>query len=266
MFGEPRLNRLSLLRIDNSVIPGSFLRRTDSRQPLEERSSRVVQLHRRLPLEHASDGFRQMSYRIISPWPRPMAGRSGRSQRHAARNLLRRRYFQIPNLPVCRVDESTFCQRVLRFNVVPVILDKEVDTDPRRALLTCFRHIDHIAIEGHVETLQLKHKHQSRGHHILVVCRAAAPDETVLHHGAERIDRPLFALDADRVRVAQNHDRPLAAISFQPCDEVAPTFIQREHLVRNTLAIENRLHIVHDLCLIARRIRRIDPNNRLKML
>ena len=116
---------------------------------------------------------------------------------------------------------AAFGDGELGVDLVEVLAHHEVDADAGRVgLLARFGEEDHVAIERHAAPLEQQHRHQVRGQHRLVVLGAASPDVAVLHHRAERIDRPLLALHADDVGVREDQQRPLRSVALQPRDQV----------------------------------------------
>jgi hypothetical protein len=90
----------------------------------------------------------------------------------------------------------------------------------------------------------LQHQHETCRNAILVIGRTATPYIAVLAHGAERIDRPLFGLHANRVGVTEDQDGFLASVSFQSRDQVRAARFEREDLKADSLAIENVLQVI----------------------
>ena len=79
-------------------------------------------------------------------------------------------------------------------------------------------------------------------------------------------DRPFVALDADHVGVAHDDDGPLGAVALDARDEIGAIWIEREDLVGNARAVENRLEIIHGLGFVARGIAGVDADQRREVI
>ena len=72
---------------------------------------------------------------------------------------------------------------------------------------------------------------------VLVVDGAAAVDVAAVARGAERRVLPLRRVDVHDVACAHEQQRPLAAVAFEPRDDVRPMRSAREDLARDALAL-----------------------------
>ena len=144
-----------------------------------------------------------------------------------------------------------------------MLLDQEADAHPGRVgLLAGFGQEDQIALERHAGPLDEQERHQVRGEVVLVVGRAPAPDIAVTQDRSERIHRPLVALHTDDVGVREEQQWPLGAGALQPRDQVGPIGIERQRLGGDTLGSQDLLEIFDGLDLVARRVARIDLDER----
>ena len=96
--------------------------------------------------------------------------------------------------------------------------------------------------------------------------RAAAVDVAAVPRRAERRERPLRRIDVDDVGVRHQQQRTLRAASLEAGDQVQPVRLELEDLRRDAFAIEHLLEVLGGGSLVARRIARVDPEHRLKVL
>ena len=183
-------------------------------------------------------------------------------QADPARHLLGGRHLHDGDSPIFERRASTFGEGVLGVNLVEMLLHHEVDARAGVAFLAGLGEKDQIAVQNGARALRQQHDHQVCRQLVLVVSRAAPPDVAVLEDRAERVHRPLLALDTDHVGVSHEQNRPLAAVAFDTRDQVRAGRIQREGLHRYAFRLEHSFQVVDHEGLIARRIAGVDLDER----
>ena len=182
------------------------------------------------------------------------------------RNLLRGLYRRIADAPIAAHHAAAFGQTVLGVDLVEMLLRHELDADPRRALFSSLSKKNHIAVERHARALQQEHRHQRCGDVVFVVDGAAAIDVAAVARRAERRERPFRGVDVHGVGVPHQEQRSLLAVPFQPGDDIQPVRLELEDLRGDALAFEDLLEVLGCRPLVPRRIARIEPEHRLKVL
>ena len=85
-----------------------------------------------------------------------------RDEVDALRKFLRGLHAGIADLAIDARRVAALGEAVLGIDRVEVLVDHELDTDVRRALLACFGEEDHVAVERDEVALQLQHRHERR--------------------------------------------------------------------------------------------------------
>ncbi len=212
------------------------------------------------------DGLRQVDDRVGAQGHRAVARRPARGQRDAVGDLLGRLHAREPYLSARARDAAALGEAVLGVDLRPVVLDQELDAELRAGLLAGLGQEDHVAVERHVQPLQLQHHHQRGDDVVLVVHGAAAVDVAAVARGRERRMRPLRRVDLDDVGVAHDEQRPLLAGAAQPRDEVRSRRVVGEPLRLDAFLLQHRVEVVHHQALVARRVARIEPEDGLEVL
>jgi hypothetical protein len=121
------------------------------------------------------------------------------------------------------------------------------------------------ASECHEVALQLQHRHEPGRDAVLVVDSATAVDVAAFARRAERRVPPLRRVDVDGIRVRHDEQRPFAAVTREPRDDVRPVRLERKHLHRDALGFEHLYQVVGGGLLVARRARRVHAHERLEV-
>ena len=264
VVGEMLL-RLCRLRRQHGAVAGRVGRAADRRQPLEVGARRVVQAHRRLPVGNARDGLGQVRHRVGAQRRRAVPRRPSRRERDAVRDLLRGLHGREAHLATRAGHAAAFREAVLGVDLRPVVLHHELDAELRAGFLAGLGQEDHVAIERHVQPLQLQHHHQGGDDVVLVVDGAASVDVAAVARGRERRMRPLRGVDLDHVGVAHDEERPLLAVASQPRHEIGPRRIVGEALRLDALLLQDRLEVIDGRALVARRVARVEPQDGLEV-
>ena len=237
--------------------------RRDRGETAEVGAGRFVQADVRLPRADLADRRRQVHDGVGPERDGSVPGDAFSGELDGVRNLLERRDPGVLHAAADARDAAALGVAVLRLDLGIVLVDHELNADPRAAFLSRFRQEDHVAIERDVQPLQLEHHHQRRGQVVLVVDRAAAIDPAAVARGAERRELPFRRIDVDDVAVADDEERPLAAVALQSSDHVGPVRLEREELRRNAFLVEHLLDVLRGGQLLARRIAGVEPQQRL---
>ena len=172
-----------------------------------------------------------MDNRIIDARHRAMTGTARGDQSRSARHLFRCPDLDHGHASVFKLRRSAFRDCELGVDLIEMLVDHEIDAHACGiGFLSRFREKDQIAVQHRARALHQNEAHQHRDEFVFIVDCSAAPDVPVLHHGAERIDRPLLFLYGDDVRMRKDQQRPFAAVSLEACDQIRPIGIFRESL------------------------------------
>src|SRR5262245_44051778 len=95
-----------------------------------------------------------MRDRIIDPGRRAVAAGSARHQSEPARDFLRSRNRNVSDLPVLLADITAFVEGVLAGDLVPVLVNHEVNAVLRSAFFSGLGKQDDVAVERNRETMQ----------------------------------------------------------------------------------------------------------------
>ena len=172
-----------------------------------------------------------MDNRIIDARHRTMTGTARGDQSRPARHLFRCPDLDHGHASVFKLRRSAFRDCELGVDLIEMLVDHEIDAHTCGiGFLSRFRQKDQIAVQRRARALHQNEAHQHRDEFVFIVDCSPAPDVPVLHHGAERIDRPLLFLYGDDVRMRKDQQRPFAAVSLEACDQIRPIGIFRESL------------------------------------
>ena len=146
-----------------------------------------------------------------------------------------------------------------------MLLDEEAGAEVATVLLVGEDEQDEIA--GELDALPLRaqervHEHRHAGLHVE---RAAPPDVAVLEPALERRVRPGLAGRRDDVDVALEQQR-LRAAAGKAADEVRPAGLLLEGLRLEPFLLEQALDERDARRLVARRVRRVEPDQVLEKL
>jgi len=139
----------------------------------------------------------------------------------------------------------------------------------RAQLLVGVADEDDVASERDAAPFQGEHRHQMSDPFALHVERASPVDEALLDVAREGVDAPVLRGSGDDIHVMHEGDRLLAAISLQPRVKVRAASTQLggvEYLNLEALLLEDILEPACGEQLVARRVRRIDPDILLQVV
>ena len=194
-----------------------------------------------------------------------MAGRSVSHEPYPHRKFLSRRDRDVTHVAVARNRAATFGQTILSRDLIPMILDHVVDTEPRGPLLASLGEKDHVPVEFDLGAVQQQHQHQGGCHIVFVIECSTTVHVAVFHNGAERIDGPVLRLHADHIRVTHDQYRLLAPVTGNTCDKIGARRIEREKIRRNTSLRQHALKIGRRFRFVARWVTGIHANQIGKM-
>ena len=255
---------------ENGAVAIGCCRVGDARQPLEVGRGRFVEADRRLPLGHRRHGGRELHDGVGAQRHRAVAGRAAGGQGDGAGNLLECLDRRKGDLAGLTVEAAAFGEAELRLDLREMPFRHLTDAKVCRPFLARLEERDHIAVEGHVLSLQGEQGHERGGDVVLVVDRAAAVDIAILAQGTEGGIGPLLLVDVHRVGVRHEQQRTLLARALDPGHQVGPVRVEREGLGGDALFLEHGAKIVDNWLLHPRRrggrVGGVDLHHRLEML
>ena len=146
-----------------------------------------------------------------------------------------------------------------------MLADHVLDPEIRVPFLAGLSEENDIARQRHVEPLQKQHRHHAGRQVVLVVHGAAAVDVAAVSRRRKRRVLPLGRIHRHDVGVAHDQERTLLTVALQPRDDVRSVGIEGKDLRGNAFLIEQLLDVLHGHVLIAWRVARIEPHQRLEM-
>ena len=176
-----------------------------------------------------------------------MTGSTASNQRDAPRHFLRRfnadRFYSAIFYHVL----AAFSQAVFGVYDIEVMLDHEIDTNFRSALLSGFGKENYVPVELDAVALQQQHDHQSGGHVILVIQCSTPIDKAFATQAAKRIGVPLVGLRANHVCMRHDQDWALRSITLYSCDQVRASFHKCESLRVYSCSSKLRFKVTHNV-------------------